>query len=176
MKYVCFLAIVLCSVRGMAQTDLENKILQLEGQLKEQVERNSILKQALDIRERGREIKQEDVTIRVTSLQQDRESGELSVEGLITYHGTTKRNLQFVEQQAVDLGGNVYETYKVVKPKEESEKVFLQNVTADIPYSFVIKFEGTKDKLATLSLLRLQIYGARSSLLNFDFKGMEVGW
>src|SRR5690606_7104294 len=153
MKYVYFLAIVLCSVRGMAQTDLENKILQLEGQLKEQAERNSILKRALDIREAGKEVKLEDVTIRITSLQQNRESGELSVQGVITYHGTTKRNLQFVEQQVVDPEGNTYETYKVVKPKEESEKVFLQNVTADIPYSFVIKFDGTKDKLATLSLL-----------------------
>ncbi|HLT88274.1 MAG TPA: hypothetical protein VKZ57_11835 [Sphingobacterium sp.] len=177
MKYVYFLAIVFFSYSGMAQTDLEKKVNQLELQLSEQIERNTILKGALDLRERGKEMKQEEVTIRITSLRHDAESGDLRAQGLITYHGSKSRNLQFVQQQVVDPEGSTYETYKVVKPKEESQKVFLQKVTADVPYSFLIKFEGIKAKPATLSLLRVQIYGDRpGSVLNFDFKGLEVGW
>jgi len=176
MKYLFFLMLAFCSFQGMAQTELAEKVVQLEAQVKEQAERNAILKDALDLRERGREITKEEVTIRVTAVQHDMESGELRVQGLITHHGMKNRNLQFVQQQAVDPEGNTFESYKVVKPKEESQDVFLQKVTADIPYAFLIKFEGVKEKPATLSLLRVQIYGERSSVLNFDFKGLEVGW
>lgn len=161
----------------MAQSDLEQKLRQLEVQVNEQMERNAQLKEALNLRERGKEIKQEEVSIRITSLQHDLENGELRAQGLITYHGSASRNLQFVEQQLVDPHGNTYETYKVVKPKEESQNIFLQKVTTDVPYAFLVKFEGMKDKVATLSLLRVQIYGDRpGSILNFDFKGLEVGW
>lgn len=176
MKYLYFLLLVSISFQGMAQTELENKIAQLQGQLNEQTERNAILKQALDLREKGSELKQDDVSIRVTSLQQDLENGEISVQGLITYHGVDKRNLQFVRQQLVDPEGNTYETYKVVKPKDESKKIFLQNVVAETPYAFLIKFEGIKEKIATLNLLRMQIYGQHSNIINFDFKGIEVSW
>ena len=177
MKYLSFLMFVLFSFQGMAQTELSEKVQQLEAQVKEQAERNVILKGALDLRERGREMTKEEVTVRVTALQHDVESGELRVQGVITYHGAKSRNLQFVQQQVVDPEGNTYETYNVVKPKEESQKVFLQKVNTDIPYSFLVKFEGIKAKPATLSLLRIQIYGDRpGSVLNFDFKGLEVGW
>ncbi|TJZ60111.1 hypothetical protein FAZ15_14615 [Sphingobacterium olei] len=182
MKTFLWIGFVLCGLQSVkAQTatekQLQQEIVTLKGKLKEQAERTTILKEALDLRERGKEIKKEDVSIRITSLSQNQESGEVSVKGLITYHGTKKRNLQFVQQQVVDPQGNTYQTYKVVKPNAESEDVFFQDVTAEIPYAFLIKFESISEKLSALSLMRVQIYGDfPGSISNFDFKGLEVEW
>lgn len=115
--------------------------------------------------------------MRITSLSQDLGSGIVSVQGLITYNRASRRNLQFVRQQIVDPKGSNYETYKVVKPKDQEMEFFLEDMTPDVSYSFLIKFEDIKDKLATVSLLRVQIYGEEpGAVLSCGFRSLEVGW
>ena len=190
-KFTYLIVALLFTVSAMAQTDLEQKVTQLEqnfqrleqrvgqldAKLTEQIERNDRLQEALDIRSLGNEIKKDDVTIRITKVTQDLAAGELRIEGLMTYNGSKKRELHFPEQELVDVKGNVYTTYTVVQPKDESKELYINNAATDLPYAFVIKFEGIQEKLPTVGLLRVQVWSSRlGGKESFDFKGVKVDW
>lgn len=58
----------------------------------------------------------------------------------------------------------------------QNDTFHVVSAEAGIPYGFSIKVDKVEEKIPTLALLRLRLYGNGLRGLEFDFKGLDVVW
>lgn len=157
--------------------ELQEKVQTYEQLLKEEQEKNAYLKEALDLRNVGVESKQGEVTIRVNKLIGNLEENTILVQGIVTYNGTGKQKLQFQSHELISPNGNQYEAHSSGLPNDQNRTFMVTDAEAGIPYGFSIQFKNVNEKIPTLALLRLKLYGSTGVRgVSFDFKGMDIQW
>lgn len=144
--------------------------------LKKEQEKNTYLKEALDLRSEGMEASQGEITIRVNKVIGNMEENKIYVQGIVTYNGEERQNLQFQSHQLIAPNGNQYAAHSSGLPNDQNRTFSVRNAEAGIPYGFSIQFKDVKEKIPTLSLLRLALYGDVGDGIAFNFKGLDVNW
>jgi len=186
MKQVLSVAVgLVLSFPGVAQTDMLEKIGDLEARLKvveakvaEQTERNAFLKEALDLRTTPLERTVDGIRMQITKVYMNAGEQQLYVQGLVTYLGDNeKKNLQFGgSQEIVDPQGNFYQTFGVGYANNKGQDFAVSRAEAGIPYGFLAKFGNITERIPTIALLTLRMFNDRAGEIDFKFKGLEVSW
>ena len=170
-----FLSIVAFAQKNTDQLNAE--ITALSKQLQAEKEKTAYFKKVLELRSVGTEITLDSVNIKIVEVRGKSAENLITIKGLITYLGQSKRNLQFSAQQLVDPKGNTLEAFTAVKSNDEKKTFRIEHAETGIPYSFTVQFMGANEKIPTLSLLRLQIFGkSMGSTVNYNFKGLDLTW
>lgn len=165
---------------AFAQNDaeaLKTEIKSLHKQLLIEKEKTTYLKAALELRKGNVEIELDSVVVKIVEIKGNRTDNKITIKGLITYLGTTKRNLQFAAQQIVDPKGNTLQSFTAATPNNLENTFRIQQAETKIPYAFIVQFKEADERMPIISLLRLQIYSKRiGSVSNYNFKGLDVHW
>lgn len=108
--YTFLFSILLVPFLGFAQDasvqDLKNKVNALELVVKTEQEKNAYLKNALDLRNSGIEVGNGDISMRVTKIIGNTEEQRIYVQGIVTYKGEIRQDLQFQSHDLVSPNGN----------------------------------------------------------------------
>lgn len=156
--------------------ELTQKVQQLEQVIKDQQERNQYLKQALALKNSGVEVKNENISIRITKIWGSVSEQRIYIQGLVSYQGSDDQSLQFDSHELVAPSGNQYVAYSAGLPNDQQTTFHVSRAEADIPYGFSIQVEDIKERVATLALVRLKLYGHSLEGPAFSFRGLDVDW
>jgi len=156
---------------------LKKEIATLSTDLKTEKEKTDYFKNALNLRKNSSELIQDSISIKITEISGNIADQTVRVKGLVTYLGSSKRNIQFSQQELVAPNGHIYEAFTAFQLNNPTKDIFIENVEPNIPYGFMVNFNGVEEKFPTISLMRLQIYGPWSTPDSyFNFKGLDINW
>lgn len=165
---------------GLAQDSqveqLQKKVTALEQLIEEQQQKIDYFKEALDLRTKGLEATNGDIHIRINKVVGKASENKIYVQGLVTYRGIAKRNLQFSSHDLVSPNGSQFKILSTEVSNDPQSDFFVIDAEENIPYGFSMQVKDAGERIPTISLLKLRMYGDPAGEVAFSFKGLDVQW
>lgn len=156
-------------VESLIQTNDE-----LNETLREKRETIQYLQKALGIDERT-SATDKNISVRIIDAYGSESENTIYVKGVITYTGTDRLKLKFGANELVDLAGVSYESSEVLQPPG-MEGFSVYNPGIFVPYTFVVKFKGIKERMPVLRSIRLSLIDVDSEPTVLNLAGIDVFW